>query len=430
MRSRSAASFVLALIGTAVCAPTHAKDIARVQPAPATVTAPDLGAIGSAVSLLVKNDRLYVGATAGLAMIGPDGTVLSSVPLPAASGRGLDADGDQIAYTGYAIKGLEAGTGLTAALMWGSPSDRLVVDRAEVGLIGADGKLLWSVPVATPTALSPPAFGKDAIAVQSSETADLYSRADGTLASVPMFMNKLGISKNWVSRMPVMRPLWLGDEVFVAHQVYFKRISAKGEQLGYTIELGKRFTTLTSGPLLCKDKILLSEAAYPEGNIFTGKKARVYAANGKLEKIWHADTEEDVTGVGDLVCTDDLIYAVSNSEVVAFTHEGKEAWRFEGKDYALMFGTHRGVLWAGSLPVANKVNSGRQAVIAGPYLYVTGRSGKKFREMPDDILVFDAKTGKRLEQIETNASIIDMAVFGPNLALATTDGLRFVGLKP
>lgn len=436
MRFGSAANpfllLVLALVGMVLSTAVDAKeDIKRVPPAPATVTAPDLGTIGAPVSLLVKNDRLYVGTTAGLAVIGADGKVLSSVPLPAMSARGLDAEGDQVAYAGYAIKGLEAGTGLTAALMWGSPSDKLTVDSAEVGLVGADGKVLWSAKVAEPSALSPPALGKGAIAVQASQTVNLYNRADGA-ASPPLtiFKDWLGISKNWVSRMPVSRPLWLGDEVFAGHQSYFKRVSAKGEDLDSTMELDKNFTVLTAGPLLCKDKIMLSEAGYPEGNIFTGKKARVYAANAKLKPVWYATTDEEYNGVGDLLCNDDLIFAVSNTNIAAFTHDGKEAWQFEGENAVFMFGTHRGILKAGSLPVANQVNAGRQAVIAGPYLYVTSRSGKKdFRDKPDDIAVFEAKTGKLLEQIETNARIVDMAVFGPNLALATEGGLRFIGLK-
>ena len=432
MRLRPAATLVLTLVGTALGATAYAKDIKRVPPAPATVQAPDLSAIGATVSLLAKNDRLYVGTTAGLAVVGADGTVLSSVPLAAMSARGLDTDGDQVAYASYAIKGLEKGTGLTAALMWGSPSDMLSVESAEVGLVGADGKLLWSVQVAEPSALSPPALGKDAIAVQASQTVNLYNRADGAAAPpLKIFTNWLGISKNWVSRLPVTRPLWLGDELFAAHQSHFKKVSAKGEELESTEGLGKNFTMLTSGPVLCKDKIMLSEAGYPEGNIFTGKDARVYAANAKLKSIWYASTEEEFNGVGDLVCNDDLIFAVSNTNIAAFTHDGKEAWQYEGEDAVFMFGTHRGILKAGSLPVANKVNAGRQAVVAGPYLYVTSRSGKKdFRDKPDDIAVFEAKTGKLLEQIETHATIIDMAVFGPNLALATTEGLRFIGLKP
>jgi PQQ-like domain len=436
MRQRSAIArqfpLVLTLLAMALGGAAFAKDdIKLVPPAPPTVTAPDLGALGATVSVLARNDRLYVGTTAGLAVVGADGKVLSSVPLPAMSARGLDADGDQVAYTSYVIGGVVKDEGVTGALMWGAASDKMVVSSAEVGLVGADGKVLWSTQVAEPSAMSPPALGKDAIAVQGAQTLNLYNRADGAAAPpVTMYKNWLGISKNWVSRMPVTRPLWIGDEVFAGHQSYLKRVSAKGAELDYTIELGKNFTVLLSGPVLCKDKIMVSEAAYPEGNIFTGKKARVYAGNAMLKPIWYAATEEEDDGVGDLACDDDRIYAVSNTRVAAFTHEGKEAWQYESSDRALMWATHRGILKAGSLAVANQIYAGRQVVAAGPYLYVVSRSGKDFRDKRvDEITVFDAKTGKRVEKLEVNAMIVDMTVFGPNLALATSSGLRFIGLK-
>ena len=45
------------------------------------------------------------------------------------------------------------------------------------------------------------------------------------------------------------------------------------------------------------------------------------------------------------------------------------------------------------------------------------------------ITVFDAKSGELLEQIDTATMIVDMAVFGSDLALTTTEGLKFIALK-
>ena len=43
--------------------------------------------------------------------------------------------------------------------------------------------------------------------------------------------------------------------------------------------------------------------------------------------------------------------------------------------------------------------------------------------------MFDAKSGEVLEQIDTATMIVDMAVFGKDPALTTSEGLRFIALK-
>jgi hypothetical protein len=76
-----------------------------------------------------------------------------------------------------------------------------------------------------------------------------------------------------------------------------------------------------------------------------------------------------------------------------------------------------------------QITAGRQDVAAGPYLYVTSRSERNWKGKLDVITVFDAKSGEVLEQIDTATMIVDMAVFGKDLALTTSEGLRFIALK-
>lgn len=420
----------LAALSATVAA--QAQDIARVAPAPASIQAPELAAsIGRVHSLLVKDGRLVVGATRGVAVIDAEGRLVWSTPLPEADARAVDVEGGQVAYTSYVINGFERSGGLTSALMWGNPSLRLDIASAELGLIGADGKALWSTKSAEVSALSPPALGKGAVAVQGAKALRLYERNGGMPVGdeVSMFTNWLGISAGWATRLPVARPLWVGDELFAAHQSWFKKVSAGGEEIVATKSLGKNFTMLLAGPLMCGGKVMLAEAAYPEGNIFTGKKARVYAAGAKGEPLWYAQTEDDEMGVPDLACNDDLIFAVSNAQIVAFSHDGKPQWTYASKGGVLVPGTHRGMLKAGTLPIAHQIAAGRQVLAVGPYLYVTSRAERNWKGKADVITVFDAKSGKIVEQIDPQTMIVDMAVFGSDLALATSEGLRFVGLK-
>ncbi|MFO1269814.1 MAG: hypothetical protein U1F67_25455 [Rubrivivax sp.] len=408
-----------------------AQDIKRVPSSPGTLTAPEIKDIGRPHSLLVRAGKLYIGGTKGLAALDEKGTVLWTTELPEADGRAVDVDGEHVAYSSFLIAGLDRGSGLTAALMWGSPSQKLVVERAEVGVVAsADGKPVWQVKLAEATGLSPPALGGKALAVQGAKNLLLYERATGKpITEILTFTNWLGLSDAWNSRLPVMRPLWVDGGVITAHQSWMKKVNEQGEELVATKSLGKNFTMLTTGPLLCKDKVILSEAAYPEGNIFSGKKARVYAASVKGEKVWYEETPDDVAGTSDLTCNEDTIFAVSNAMVTAFSYAGKEQWRYVSKGGVLIPGTHRGLLKAGTLPIAHQITAGRQAVVAGPYLYVTSRAERTWKGKSDVITVFDIAKGEIVEQIDPNTIIVDMAVFGSDLALTTTEGLRFIALK-
>lgn len=423
---------VMAVLTAFAIRPAAAADIKRVDLAPAPIAVPDLTAIGRPQTLRVHEGKLYVAGTAGVAALDAGGQLLWTVSLPEADARSLDVDANGVAFTSFSIVGYERGKGAAGALAWGEPSVKLNTADARVGLLTSDGKLLWNIAVAEVSALSPPALAKDRVAVLGSRSLYLYQRADGAQvgAAVGMFTNYLGITANSNTRMPVTQPLWQGDNVFAGHQSWFKKVSAEGKELAATKELGKNFTFLLSGPVQCKELIVLAEASYPEGNIFTGKKARVYASNGDLKPIWYAQTEDDETGVADVVCDDETIYAVSNAMISALSYDGKTQWQYTSKGGILVPGTHRGMVHAGSLPIAHQLVAGRQVVAAGPYLYVTSRLERNWKGKQDVITVFDTKKGSIIEQIDPKSIVVDMAVFGSNLALVTGDGLKLATLKP
>ena len=423
-------TFALLCLSALACE-APAQDVKRVPPEPAALKAPELQDIGRPHSLLVRDGKLYVGGTKGVAALDEKALVVWSQELPEADGRALDVEGDHVAYSSFLVAGVDRGSGLTAALMWGAPSQKLVVERAEVGMLSrADGKAIWSTRLSEPAGLSPPALGKTAVAVQASKSLLLYDRASGKqITAVDTFTNWLGLAEAWNTRLPVTRPQWVDDGVITGHQSWMKKVSAQGDELMGAKSLGKNFTRLTSGPIPCRDRLILSEAAYPEGNIISGKKAKVYASSQKAESLWVSDTDDDVAGTGDVACYDDAIFAVGNALISAFSYDGKVLWRYNSKGGILIPGTHRGILRAGTLPIAHQITAGRQVVAAGPYLYVTSRSERNWKGKLDVITVFDAKSGELLEQIDTATMIVDMAVFGSDLALTTTEGLKFIALK-
>ncbi len=429
--ARGAWAAALAVVSALAPGPAAAADVKRVDATPSAIPVPDLAGIGQVLSVTVREGRLYVGGSSGIAAVDAQGQVLWMTKLSEAVSRSIDADANGVAYAAFNIVGYERGKGAAGALLWGQPSMKLVTADSHLGLLSGDGKPLWDVAVAETSALSPPALGPDKVAVQGSRSLFLYQRGDGSqVAAIPMFTNYLGLSANFNTRLPVMRPLWAGDTVLAAHQSWFKKVSADGKELDATKELGRNFTFLLTGPLKCKELVVLSEAAYPEGNVFSGKKARVYAANPELKHVWHENTEDDEIGVGDIVCNDESIIAVSNAQLIAFSYDGKEQWKYESKKGVLIPGTQRGIYRAGTLPVAASPLAGRQVVAAGPYLYVTSRAERKWKGESDVVTIFDAKQGSVIQQVDPRTVILDMAVFGPTLALATVDGLKFIAAQP
>jgi hypothetical protein len=68
-------------------------------------------------------------------------------------------------------------------------------------------------------------------------------------------------------------------------------------------------------------------------------------------------------------------------------------------------------------------------LVAGPYLYITTRVAPDVKATEDLVTVLDAKSGAFVEAYEVGTSVIDMIVFGKDLALATGDGLKLVALR-
>jgi hypothetical protein len=88
----------------------------------------------------------------------------------------------------------------------------------------------------------------------------------------------------------------------------------------------------------------------------------------KFGKVWREDIADDRSATGDIVLDGDTVYASSNFTVAAVDGKGKRIWDAEGKDGAL------------------------------------------------------------IKTIDVQKDIVDMAVWGGRLVLATSDGLKILTL--
>lgn len=423
------------LAAACVLAPAHAAEVKRVPPSPASMALPDLSAIGQPHSVVVRNGVLYVGAREGLAAVDRGGQVLWTLKLPPMSTRQVEADAEHVAWSGAEVLGLVDGTGVTAALMWNDPSRKIEVARAAAGLVTLQGTPVWSVPIEEPSALSVPTLSPQAVMVVGAKNARLLKRSDGsTLQDVVMWTNWLGISGNHVTRVAVTPAVWQGEQFVVGHQNWFKKVDNKGEeQLSARNNFG-----VTGGPIVCKDQVYVGQAAYPIGNIFTGKKAHLAQIGAKGETTWRANLDDELGGVASLACGDELIYAATNSIVIAVSPAGKEVWEAHSERGVgqLFPGTHRGVVRVRDFfnnagpAVARAATAGRQMLLAGPWLYITTRAKPDASHPEDLITLLDAKTGAFAEAIEIKSSVIDMVPFGPDLVVVTGKGLQLMALKP
>lgn len=424
----------LVMAGLLGAGPARADDVKRIAPLAASMPAPDLAEIGRAHSLAVRNDTLYVGATGGLAAIDAGGKLLWTLKLPTVSSRHVEADAENVAYTSYDVVGLVAGGGAAAVLTWGDNARKLEIASADAGLVTLKGEPVWSTKFEEPSALSVPTLGKTGVMVVGAKSMRLLDRAKGgKIADVGMFTNWLGVADSNVTRVAVTPAILVGDDFVASHQSWFKRVDANG---GETFAARPKVQH-ASGPMLCKDRLVLGEMAYPQGNIFTGKKARFWAVGPKGEEIWKATIDDEVGGVGSLACNDELIFAAANALVVAVDAAGKQVWEATNDRSGRLFpGTYRGVIRVRDIfnnagpAVMRSVTAGRQMLVAGPYLYLTTRIAPDVKATEDLITVLDAKTGAFVEAYEVKTSVIDMAVFGKDLVLATGDGLKLIGLKP
>jgi hypothetical protein len=146
-----------------------------------------------------------------------------------------------------------------------------------------------------------------------------------------------------------------------------------------------------------------------------------------MDKAWVEDVAGDKTPVGNLYVDGDTIYTASNFTVAAVDGStGKKIWDMEGKDGGVSNSHLRGVRFANAWPW--KYWGGQLLVVAGDKLYLGTRREVSKKEWADVITVLNKKDGSYVKTIDVKLDLVDMAVFGPRIVIATEQGLKFLAL--
>lgn len=403
----------LALIILSGCAISidHSK---VVEPAYQAKISPDISKIGTVTSIKEHGGTLYVGAQNGIAAMDPSGQVLWMLDLPQTGVRLIDADAENVAFTSYTSAGTKF-NGLKSILIWGVGDKRVVTD-VTVGLATSQGKLLWSVESKEKTALSPPALSKNAIGVVDSMSFTLYGKNDGgVIKNIPMEYNMLGFGRALAELLPTTRPAVINDDFYVTHSVFIIKVNEGGKLLKNTRKYGaiSGYGEIVSGPIVFNNLLCYTNE---DGS------HRIFAADADVKLKWIEKFKDD-SAAGSIAANHENVFVATNFRLFAFDKKGNMVW--EAKDGGgLEAGAYRGVRYVQSI-ASQKYPNTQQMVATDRHVYITSR----FNKNGDAVTVLNAKTGEYVESINVKGYIFDMAVFGSNLAVATSDGLRLVAIK-
>ena len=409
-----------------------------VEPHFTTEIRAELAQIGLVTSLRVSGDTLYVGGTTGLAALDHSGKVLWTLELPAAMARQIDADGQHVAFTSFDLAGIDRSALLGSKFLAGDLLAKPKYINAVVGLVTLDGKLVWSVSSSEQTRLSPPALGRTGVGVTRTKSFGLFDLATGReSANISMETSMLGEGLDLQSA--TTRPLVWNDNFFVAHLHTLVKVGPGGEELATSHRFGLTlpFHCITGGPTLFGKKVYFGNIS-PERD----KDPLLLAVDekggnaGKEDLDAGSKTRSPATC---LVVNGNRLYVASNFTVFAYDESGEKLWKAGNKGGGLYPGSHRGVKFIGNsfekvFPVPKSLLANTQMVATARYLYITSSHKKDLHgveraETTDALTVLDAKTGKYVNSIFLDVLILDMVLYDSQLALATTDGIKFLPLQ-
>jgi hypothetical protein len=389
-----------------------------VEPKIAMPAPQELEAIGQPTRLLERGGTLYVAGVKGIAAVSAEGKVLWSTPLDPIGVREIAVDDAGIAYTGYEKTGQKA----SAWSFLGEMPSKLSFAPSVVGMLAPDGTKTWQAS-GPASRVSAPCLTPDSIGVLTGQDFHIYARTDGKLTVSTMDLEAAMIPNEYAGRMFRPQPFFL-DNAFVGGYFYnFYRIGPAGEEIA---KEGKGKTNIVAGPLLFQGKMLIgSYSTAPDGSV-NKSLVTLVEPTGKFDKVWREDIADDHSATGDIVVDGDTIYASSNFTVTALDSKGKKFWDAEGKDGALSAGAMRGVRFAHNF--GYRYWGGHLMVLAGDRIYLSTRREIAKKTWAETITVLNKKDGSYVQTLDVKTDIVDMAVWGGRLVLATVDGLKILAV--
>jgi len=417
-RTARALPFVLGMLfaGTTFAAKI---EHTKVVPPKFALEAPaELQAIGHPTRLLERGGTLYVAGVDGIAALSADGKLLWSTPLDTTGVREIAIDDSGIAYTGYQIIG--AKTSVWAFL--GDVVKKLEFAPSVVGMLGPDGAKRWQANGPS-SRISAPCLTPNSVAVLTGEKFHIYSRADGALTVSTMDLEPAMLPNSLAGRMYRPAPFWINNEFVGGYYYNFYRIGPAGEEIN---KENKVKTNIVAGPMLFQGKILVGSYSTAPDNSVNKSLVTLVEPSGDFGKVWREDIADDHSATGDIVIDGDTIYASTNFTLAALDAKGKKIWDEEGKEGALTNGSMRGVRFTNSF--GYRYWGGHLLALVGDRLYLSTRREVSKKNWQDVITVVSKKDGSYVETLDIQKEIVDMAVWGGHLAIATPDGVKFLAV--
>lgn len=376
----------------------------------------ELAKVGRITSMRENGGTLFIGAEKGLAAVDGGGKVLWTIPLPEATARLVEADADGVVFDSFTADGVVEGGAVSAFLM-GEMGDEPHFKDQQVGAATRDGKLLFTAPAkADITRMSPPGLSKDQFAISRGRDLEIFSRADGREVGRGELSGTSSLTDSVMLNASFNRPVFVGSSWYGAHLSNFVKLDTTGAERDRTRmwSLFLALENLTVGPMVFKDRMILG-AAPAEG----GKRPGIFAFDKDGGKDWKEFVDDKSSGAGALAANSKLLFAATNFHVAAMNEKGSTRWsqvndhgglypsKYRGLRFMRNFGARRS---QGQLLLADEKN----VYVATSY------------QDHDALTVLNADTGEYQGSLALGTFVVDMAMVGPKIALATEDGLRFV----
>jgi outer membrane protein assembly factor BamB len=380
----------------------------------------EIAAIGQPTRLLERGGTLYVAGTTGIAALSADNKVIWTAALDPTGVREIAVDDAGIAYTGYEL--LAAKTSAWAFL--GEMPKKLVFAPSVVGMLSPDGKKTWQVK-GPESRISAPCLTPASIGVLTGQSFHIYARTDGKLTVSTMDLEPALLPNEYAGRMFRPRPIWVENTFVGGYFYHFYRIGAAGEEIERE---SKNKTNIVAGPFLVDGKMLIGSYSTAMDGSVNKSLVTLVELTEEFDAAWREDIADDHSATGDIVVDGDTIYASSNFTVAALDAKGKgkKKWEVEGKDGALSASSMRGVRFAQNF--GYHYWGGQLMAVAGDRLYLGTRREIAKKTWADVITVLNKQDGSYVKTIDLKKAMVDMAVVGGRLVLATEEGLKFLAL--
>ena len=410
-------ALMLALGGSVFAAKIEHTNV--VEPKMAAPAAPDLSAIGQPTRLIARGGTLYVAGVGGIAAVSAEGKVLWSTPLDPTGVREITVDDTGIAYTGYEI--VASKTSVWAFL--GEMPKKLEFAPSVIGMLAPDGTKTWQAS-GPASRISAPCLTPASVAVLLGQTFQIYSRADGKVTVSKVDLDPAMLPNEYAGRMYRPQPLYV-DGNFVGGYFYMiYRLGPNGEEQQVD---SQNKTNVVAGPILYKGNMLLGSYGMAQDGSVNESLVTVLETKGDFKKVLRKEIADDKSATGDIVVDGDTIYASSNFTVSAIDAvAGKRIWDVQGNDGALSAGSMRGVRFARNF--GYRYWGGHLMIMADDHLYLGTRREIAKKTWADVITVLNKKDGTYVKTIDLKKDIVDMAVWGDRLLLATEDGVKYLTL--